>query len=312
MTPIPLAAIKPVRKKRTASRSRRFSRPEDPFFAWERRLSSQSLRVLEKHSEERPALDVGPVRFGAGRVVVLAGPCAVESASQMRRIAARLKELGVDILRGGAFKPRTSPYSFQGLGRKGLRILANIRDETGLPVCTEAVDTESFAEVEAVADLVQIGARNMQNFALLRRAGRSSKPVLLKRGPWATLEEMLYAAEYIAMEGNARVLLCERGIRTFAEHSRYTLDLAGIANLRRLTDLPVLADPSHSAGRAELVVPLALAAVAAGADGLLVEVHPNPRRAKCDGQQALTPAEFEKLLPSVRHVAQAVRAQWTE
>jgi 3-deoxy-7-phosphoheptulonate synthase len=250
---------------------------------------------------------VSGVRFGEEDVVVIAGPCSVESYEQMIETARAAKNLGANVLRGGAYKPRTSPYSFQGLGIEGLRILREVREETNLPVVSEAVDTECFSLVEDVADIVQIGARNMQNFSLLRRAGRSNRPILLKRGFAATVNEFLLAAEYILSEGNPNVILCERGVRSFSDFTRFTLDISIVPELKHRTHLPVLVDPSHAAGRCELVAALARAAVAAGADGVMVEIHPDPPRALSDGRQALTPAMLEELIEDIRIIAPAAR-----
>ena len=248
-------------------------------------------------------IEVGGKPIGGRRVAIIAGPCAIESEAQTRTIALAVAEAGADFFRGGAFKPRTSPYSFQGLGLEGLKILAAVRKETGLPVITEAVDEESMAMVEEYADAAQIGARNMQNFSLLKRAGRARLPIFLKRGLSATLEELLMAAEYIVSEGNYRVFLCERGVRTFADHSRNTLDLAIIPSVKSVSHLPILVDPSHGTGRRDKVLPLSCAAVAAGADGIMVEVHHEPHRALSDGPQAILPSDFARLAKDVRSVA---------
>ena len=240
---------------------------------------------------------------GGTEVVVMAGPCSVESEEQIMGIAASLRDMGATVLRGGAFKPRTSPYSFQGMGVEGLKLLAKAREATGMMVVTEALDPESADAVAEYADIVQIGARNMQNYALLRRAGRLGKPVLLKRGMSATIEELLLAAEYVLAEGNPNVILCERGVRSFGTHTRNLLDLAAIPVVKGLSHLPIIADPSHSTGKWYLVTPVALAAVAAGAHGLLIEVHPNPDIAKCDGPQSLTFANFSALMEQVHAVA---------
>jgi 3-deoxy-7-phosphoheptulonate synthase len=249
---------------------------------------------------------VGDVAIGGPEVVVIAGPCSVEGPEQLLGAARAVRGAGARLLRGGAFKPRTSPYAFQGLGAGGLEILARAREETGLPIVSEAVDTESFERVEAVVDVIQIGSRNMQNYSLLRRAGRSRRPVLLKRSMSGTLEEFLMAAEYLLSEGNRDVILCERGIRAFSDYSRYTLDLSIVPELKRITHLPVVVDPSHAAGRRDLVGPLARAAVAAGADGVLVEVHPEPDRAWSDGPQSLTPAMFSTMMDELRALAEAL------
>lgn len=247
---------------------------------------------------------VGERVFGGEDLVVIAGPCAVESYEQMLRLARRVKEAGAHLLRGGAFKPRTSPYSFQGLGVAGLEILARVREETGLPVVTEALDIDVLDAVAEYSDMVQIGARNMQNYTLLKRAGRCGRPVLLKRGLAATMSELLLAAEYLLDQGNDQVVLCERGIRTVSDHTRNTLDVSIIPALERISHLPVIADPSHAAGRADTVAPLARAAVAAGADGLMVEVHDSPQTALSDGVQALLPDELEVLMGQLRGLAE--------
>jgi 3-deoxy-7-phosphoheptulonate synthase len=246
------------------------------------------------------------VRIGGRNVVVMAGPCAVEDRDQMREVAAALKGAGVKILRGGAFKPRSSPYSFQGLGRAGLDILAEVRDEFGLAVVTEVMTAEDVPLVAHYADILQVGSRNMQNFALLQALGRIDKPVLLKRGMMSTVEELLLSAEYILAGGNGRVMLCERGIRTFESYTRNTFDLNAIPALKQLTHLPVIADPSHATGRWELVAAVARAAVAAGADGLLVEVHPHPGQALSDGAQSLKPETFGRMMAGVQAVAHAL------
>jgi 3-deoxy-7-phosphoheptulonate synthase len=245
-------------------------------------------------------------RIGGRQVVVMAGPCAVEDRGQMREVAQALKEMGVKILRGGAYKPRSSPYSFQGLGREGLEILAEVREEFGLLVVTEVMSPESVPLVAQYADILQVGSRNMQNFSLLYALGRIDKPVLLKRGMMATLEELLLSAEYILAGGNSRVMLCERGIRTFESYTRNTFDLNAIPALKQLTHLPVIADPSHATGRWELVAAVSRAAVAAGADGLLVEVHPHPSRALSDGAQSLKPETFGRLMAGLRPMACAL------
>jgi|UniRef100_A0A7C5EP33 3-deoxy-7-phosphoheptulonate synthase len=240
------------------------------------------------------------LEIGRGRFVVMAGPCAVESEIQALTIAHLVKAAGAQVFRGGAYKPRTSPYSYQGLGKPGLKILAKVREETGLLIVTEAVDHESLKLVAEYGDIIQIGARNMQNFSLLRCAGRAKKPVLLKRGMYATLEEWLMAAEYIMSEGNPQVILCERGIRAIGEHARNLLDLATIPAARRESHLPIIVDPSHAAGRRDLVPPLARAAVVAGADGLLIEVHHEPEKALSDGAQSLYPQQFATLMQDLK------------
>jgi 3-deoxy-7-phosphoheptulonate synthase len=230
----------------------------------------------------------------------MAGPCAVESEEQTLAIARIVKKLGAQVFRGGAFKPRSSPYTFQGLGEDGLRILKKVRQETGLPVVTEATDHDNIEMVEEYADIIQIGARNMQNYSLLRRAGLCRKPILLKRGFAATIEELLMSAEYIASEGNPNVILCERGIRTFSDNTRNTLDLSAIPSIKEVSHLPVVVDPSHAAGRREYVIALSRGAIAVGADGLLVEVHHDPPHALSDGRQSLYPDQLAELMRDVR------------
>jgi 3-deoxy-7-phosphoheptulonate synthase len=245
---------------------------------------------------------VGDAEIGGDELAIIAGPCAIESRTQAFAIAETVRRSGARFFRGGAFKPRTSPYAFQGLGEEGLRILAEVRDIYGLRIVTEALDEPGVDLVERYADVIQIGARSMQNFTLLRRVGRSRLPVLLKRGLSATLDEWLLAAEYIMSEGNYQVVLCERGIRTFSQHTRNTLDLAAIPAVRRLSHLPVIVDPSHGTGKNFMVTPLARAGVAVGADGLIVEVHDQPNQALSDGAQALTPEQFEQLVAEVRAI----------
>jgi 3-deoxy-7-phosphoheptulonate synthase len=241
--------------------------------------------------------------IGGRDLAILAGPCAIESREQALAVGERVYRAGAQFFRGGAYKPRTSPYSFQGLGEEGLKIMAEVRERFGLLIVTEAVDNESLDLVEKYADIIQIGARNMQNFSLLKRAGRAKKPVLLKRGMSATLEEFLMAAEYIMSEGNYDVVLCERGVRTFADHTRNTLDLSVVPAVDRLSHLPILVDPSHGTGKRNKVLPMSRAAVAAGADGLLVEVHNDPDRALSDGMQSLFPDQFDELMAEVRQIA---------
>jgi len=257
---------------------------------------------------EGTKVEVAPgVTIGEGEDIhIIAGPCAVESRQQLLETAVAVKEGGASLLRGGAYKPRTSPYSFQGLASKGLEYLAEAKALTGLPVVTEVVDASLAQEVAQVADVLQIGCRNMHNFALLKAVGRAGKPVLLKRGLAATIEEWLLAAEYILVEGNFQVILCERGIRTFENYTRNTLDLSAVAAVKHLSHLPVMVDPSHATGRRLLVPPMAKAAIAAGADGLMVEVHPNPQEALSDGPQSLTPEEFYKLVKELRPFLEAV------
>jgi 3-deoxy-7-phosphoheptulonate synthase len=245
-------------------------------------------------------------RIGGREIALMAGPCAVESEQQIVGVARSLRDMGATILRGGAFKPRTSPYSFQGLGEEGLVLLAKARDETGMAIVTEALEPESVELVASYADIIQVGARNMQNYALLRRAGRSGKPVLLKRGMSATIKELLLAAEYLLAEGNDQVILCERGVRSFDTHTRNLLDLTAIPVVKALSHLPIIADPSHGTGIRTKVTPMARAAVAAGADGLMVEVHPEPDRALSDGAQSLYPEQFAELMEQIHVIARAL------
>jgi 3-deoxy-7-phosphoheptulonate synthase len=253
--------------------------------------------------EVRPAdtvVTVGEVAIGGGSPVMMAGPCAIESEVQALTIARLVHAAGAHIFRGGAFKPRTSPYTFQGLGEEGLKIMARVREETGMPVVTEVMDEGTFDLVAAYADIIQIGTRNMQNFSLLRRAGQSTKPILLKRGMSATLDEWLMAAEYILQGGNNEVILCERGVRTFVRHSRNTLDLSAVPVVQKESHLPIIVDPSHAAGRRHQVPPLARGAIATGADGLMVEVHHAPEEALSDGAQSLLPEQFNRLCRQVK------------
>ncbi|MFD5513951.1 3-deoxy-7-phosphoheptulonate synthase [Streptomyces sp. NPDC127051] len=252
--------------------------------------------VRRRPDSGRSPVRVGGAAIGPGQVVVIAGPCAVESKAQTLKCALAARRAGATALRGGAFKPRTSPYSFQGLGREGLQILAEARDLTGLPVVTEVIDPGTVSLVAEYADMLQIGARNMQNFSLLRAVGSAQRPVLLKRGMSATIEEWILAAEYIAEAGNSDIVLCERGIRTFEPFTRSTLDLSSIPLVQNLTHLPVIVDPSHAVGRRDLVLPLSMAAVAVGADGLLVDIHPEPGLALCDGEQALSEQVLRELI----------------
>jgi 3-deoxy-7-phosphoheptulonate synthase len=247
--------------------------------------------------------------IGGTELAVIAGPCAVESREQTFAIAEQVKRSGAQFFRGGAYKPRTSPYSFQGLGEEGLRILADVRERWGLLIVTEAIDHESLELVEEYADVIQIGARNMQNFSLLKRAGRARKPVLLKRGMSATLEEFLMAAEYVMCEGNYNVILCERGVRTFADHTRNTLDLSVVPAVHRLSHLPIVVDPSHGTGKRNKVTPLSRAAIAVGSDGLIIEVHNDPERALSDGMQSLYPGQFDELMKEVRQIAAVVHRE---
>jgi 3-deoxy-7-phosphoheptulonate synthase len=256
--------------------------------------------------KERTVVTVRKLTVGGGHVGVIAGPCSVESRDQITEIAHLVREAGATGLRGGAFKPRTSPYSFQGLKEKGLELLAEAREATGLAIVTEVMAPEQVPLVARYADVLQVGARNMQNYPLLEAAGEADMPVLLKRGPSATMDEFLLAAEYILKTGNTRVMLCERGIRTFEDHTRFTLPLATVPYLQQNTHLPVVVDPSHGTGKASLVATMARASVAAGADGLIVELHPDPEKALSDGFQALTPAAFKQMMAECRKVAAAV------
>jgi 3-deoxy-7-phosphoheptulonate synthase len=258
--------------------------------------------VSRECKPENTIVQVGDIAIGDGNLVIMAGPCAIESELQALTIAKHVKAAGAHIFRGGAFKPRTSPYSFQGLGKEGLEILAKVRETTGMPVVTEVMNEDTFDLVESYTDIIQIGTRNMQNFSLLKRAGRASKPVLLKRGMAATIEEWLMAAEYILEGGNSQVILCERGVRTFADHSRNTLDLSSIPVVQKQSHLPIIVDPSHAAGRRDQVIPLSRAAVAAEAHGLMVEVHHEPEKAMSDGAQSLYPDQFTLLCKQVNAI----------
>ncbi|MBF0451004.1 MAG: 3-deoxy-7-phosphoheptulonate synthase [Candidatus Magnetomorum sp.] len=257
-----------------------------------------------KHDDT--VIQVGNVKIGGNHFVIMAGPCAIESEDQALTIAEQVVKKGAQIFRGGAYKPRTSPYSFQGLGEEGLKIMARVREKTGMPVITEVMDLQTFDVVEAYADIVQIGTRNMQNFSLLRRAGQSKKPVFLKRGMAATIDEWLMAAEYILEGGNTNVILCERGVRTFVNHSRNTLDISAVPVVKQESHLPIIMDPSHAGGHREQVIPLSRASVAVGAHGLMVEVHHDPDNAMSDGAQSLYPDQFEHLCKQVHAIRQAM------
>lgn len=265
-----------------------------------------SRDVKSENTVVRVPTPLGEVTFGGKAIAIVGGPCAIETKEQAFTIAGHVKSAGARLFRGGAYKPRTSPYAFQGLGEPGLQILANIREEFGLGIITEAIDNESLDLVEKYADVIQIGARNMQNFSLLKHAGRSRKPVLLKRGMSATLDEFLMAAEYIMSEGNYNVILCERGVRTFSDFTRNTLDLSIIPAVQRRSHLPIVVDPSHGTGKRHKVLPLSRAAVAVGADGLLIEVHHDPDRALSDGPQSIVPEEFTKLVRETRSIAAVI------
>jgi len=264
---------------------------------------TKPYKLVSRETHPRSTIiTIGDINIGGEEPVIMAGPCAVESEEQALTIAHLVKQYGAQIFRGGAFKPRTSPYSFQGLGEEGLKILKRVRSETGLLIVSEATDHTNIEVVEQYGDIIQIGARNMQNYSLLRRAGRASKPILLKRGFAATIGELLMSAEYIMSEGNTQVILCERGIRTFADNTRSTLDLSAIPSIKEVSHLPVVVDPSHAAGSREYVIPLSKGAIAVGADGLLVEVHHDPSRALSDGMQSLYPEQFDKLMREIESI----------
>jgi 3-deoxy-7-phosphoheptulonate synthase len=261
---------------------------------------TKPYKLVSRETKPQPTvIAVGDIKIGEGKPVIMAGPCAIESEEQALTIAHLVKKHGAKVFRGGAFKPRTSPYSFQGLGEEGLKILDKVRRETGLLIVTEATDHTNIEVVEQYADIIQIGARNMQNYSLLRRAGHATKPILLKRSFAATIEELLMSAEYIISEGNNQVILCERGIRTFADNTRNTLDLSAIPAIKEVSHLPIIADPSHAAGRRDYVIPLSKGAIAVGADGLLVEVHHDPPHALSDGMQSLYPEQFAELMKEI-------------
>lgn len=270
---------------------------------------TKPFKLVSREGKEPTVVRVGANAFGGTVIPVIAGPCAVEDRTKYLEIAELVKEAGATMLRGGAYKPRTSPYAFQGLGEDGLKIMAEAREKTGLPICTEVMDTDTVELVSEYADVIQIGARNMYNFSLLKRVGKQKKPVLLKRGLSATINEFLMAAEYILSEGNWNVILCERGIRTFEEQTRNTLDLSAIPIIHELSHLPIIVDPSHASGRWDSVIPLARAAVAVGADGLIVEVHQNPKEAFSDGPQSLKPDKFLNLIQDIRLIAKSVGRQ---
>jgi 3-deoxy-7-phosphoheptulonate synthase len=271
---------------------------------------SKSYKLASREFHPRSSVvDVAGVKIGDGTPVVMSGPCAVESREQLFEAADIVKKAGAQFLRGGAYKPRTSPYSFQGLEEQGLKFLAEARERTGLKVVTEVTTVEAVDRVAAYADMLQIGARNMQNFGLLKAVGKSSKPVLLKRGLAATLDEWLNAAEYIMNEGNPDVVLCERGIRTYETYTRNTLDLSAVAAVKHLSHLPIIVDPSHGTGKWRMVQPMAYAAIAAGADGLMIEMHPNPAKALSDGPQSLTPEHFERVMNGVRKLSAFLREE---
>jgi 3-deoxy-7-phosphoheptulonate synthase len=273
--------------------------------------SSIPSRVSRKTKPEDTIVTVNDVKVGGSDIVIIAGPCAVESREQLFETARSVKAGGANILRGGAFKPRSSPYNFQGLGEEGLKLLRLIRNETGLPVVTEVMDTRQVELVASYSDMIQIGSRNMQNYPLLKEAGLCKKPVLLKRGMMATVEEFLLAAEYVLNQGNEQVILCERGIRTFETSTRNTLDLSAVPMLKRLSHLPVIVDPSHGTGLRWMVPSMARAAIAVGADGLIMEVHYRPEEALCDGYQSLNPEEFTILVSDLKKIASAIGREIT-
>ena len=277
---------------------------------------SEAIRVTKPYKliskdlrPDKSIVKVGNAEIGGGELAIIAGPCAVETADQVFKVAESVAKSGAKFFRGGAFKPRTSPYNFQGKGEDGLKILAEVRDEFGLNIVTEAMDEHGIDLVEKYGDCIQIGARNMQNFSLLKYAGKTRKPVLLKRGLSATLDEFLLAAEYIMSEGNYDVILCERGIRTFGTHARNTMDLSIVPAVQRITHLPIIIDPSHGTGRNYMVNPLARAGVAVGADGLIIEVHPCPEEALCDGAQALLPTQYQELVEQVQAIHDLVNSE---
>ena len=264
------------------------------------RVSEPFKKANKKFHPVDSVIEIGDVKIGGGNFAVIAGPCSVETKEQMEETAAAVKAAGAKLMRGGAYKPRTSPYAFQGLEKKGLELLQAARAHTGLPIVSEIVSPKHIEMFEMCVDVKQIGARNMQNFDLLKEVGKTNKPILLKRGLSSTIEEWLMSAEYIMSRGNNNVILCERGIRTFEKYTRNTLDLSAVVAVKQLSHLPVVVDPSHATGRSDMVEPMALAAVAAGADGLLIEVHNNPAKALCDGPQSLTPEVFSGLMTKVK------------
>ncbi len=270
-------------------------------------LKKPSLRLVDRKSEDhRTIIRVDDVEIGGDEVVLMAGPCAIESEEQLRTIANEIKNQNVKVLRGSAYKPRTSPYSFQGLGDEALKIHKRLKKEHGLVIETEVMDPRDVTKVAEHVDILRVGSRNMQNYDLLKELGKCKKPIILKRGLSATVEEWLLAAEYIMAHGNPNVILCERGIRTFEPSTRNTLDLSSVAVVKKMTHLPVIVDPTHAAGRKDIIRELSRAAIALGADGLLIEVHHNPKEAKCDAEQALTPKEFEAIVQDTKSLAHAV------
>ena len=273
------------------------------------RITEKYKLVSREFKRNNTVINVGGVEIGGSKPIVMAGPCAVESMEQLMESATAVAKAGAQFLRGGAFKPRTSPYDFQGLAEQGLKMLREAADANGLKVVTEVVDQRSIETVASYADVLQIGARNMQNFQLLKEVGRAGKPVMLKRGLCATIKEWLNAAEYIMSEGCDDVIFCERGIRTYETYTRNTLDLSAVAAIKELSHLPIVVDPSHGTGRRSMVRPMAIAAIAAGADGLIIEVHPHPEVALSDGEQSLTPADFEEVMADIKRVASLLRGE---
>lgn len=273
------------------------------------RITEKYKLVSREFKNNNTVINVGGVKIGGREPVVMAGPCAVESMEQLLESAAAVAKAGAQFLRGGAFKPRTSPYDFQGLAEQGLKMLREAADKNGLKVVTEVVDQRSIETVAQYADVLQIGARNMQNFQLLKEVGRAGRPVMLKRGLCATIKEWLNAAEYIMSEGCDDVIFCERGIRTYETYTRNTLDLSAVAAVKELSHLPIIVDPSHGTGRRSMVRPMAMAAMAAGADGLIIEVHPHPEAALSDGEQSLTPEDFEKVMADIKRMASLLRGE---
>jgi len=271
------------------------------------RVSEPFKKANRKYHPDDSVIDIGGgVTVGGNKLAVIAGPCSVESAEQMRTVGAAVKNAGAIALRGGAYKPRTSPYAFQGKGVDGIRLLMDAKDATGLPIVTELMSPDQIPMFEECVDVIQIGARNMQNFDLLKKVGRMREPILLKRGLAATIEEWLMSAEYIMAEGNQNVILCERGIRTYETYTRNTLDLSAVLAVKQMSHLPVIVDPSHACGKAWMVERMSMAAIAAGADGLIIEVHNDPAHALCDGAQSITPAQFDDLMPKLRSIASCV------
>ena len=271
------------------------------------RVSEPFKKANRKYHPDDSIIDIGGgITIGGNKLAVIAGPCSVESGEQMKTVGAAVKNAGAVALRGGAYKPRTSPYAFQGKGVDGIRLLMDAKDATGLPIVTELMSSDQIPMFEECVDVIQIGARNMQNFDLLKKVGRLRKPILLKRGLSATIEEWLMSAEYIMSEGNQNVILCERGIRTYETYTRNTLDLSAVLAVKRMSHLPVIVDPSHACGKSWMVERMSMAAIAAGADGLIIEVHNDPAHALCDGAQSITPAQFDDLMPKLRSIAACV------